>query len=79
MGDSCHKAHLHLSVETEVFIRRERETEQRVQERGLKSSLHEDEHKSVLIKRVVVQCALSWFRHPGSTVEGQQISQNCDV
>ena len=33
-----------LSVETGVFIRRERGTEQRAQERGLQSSLCADEH-----------------------------------
>ena len=54
MGDSCleahlpgrwgaHlKAHLHLSVEAEVFIRRERGTEQRDQGRGLQSPLRAD-------------------------------------
>ena len=39
MGDSCLKAHLHLSVEAEVFIRRERGTELRDEGRGLQSSL----------------------------------------
>ena len=34
MGDSCHEIHLHLSVEAEVFIRRERETKQRDREGG---------------------------------------------
>ena len=43
MGDSCPKAHLHLSVEAEAFIRRERGTEQRDQGRGLKGSLRADE------------------------------------
>ena len=28
MGESCHRAHFHLSVEAEVFIRRERGIEQ---------------------------------------------------
>ena len=56
MGDSCleahlpgrwgaHlKAHLHLSVEAEVFIRRERGTEQRDRGRGLERSVCADEH-----------------------------------
>ena len=33
-GDSCLKAHLHLSVEAEVFIRRKRGPEQSDQGRG---------------------------------------------
>ena len=43
MGDSCLKAHLHLSVEAEVIIR-ERGTEQRDQGEGLQGSLCADEH-----------------------------------
>ena len=43
MGDSCHKAHLYLSVKADVFIRRKR-TEQKDQGRGLKSSPRADEH-----------------------------------
>ena len=42
-GDSCHIAHLHLSVEAEVFIRRERGREQRDQGRALRSPLRADE------------------------------------
>ena len=42
MGNSCLKAHLHISVEAEVFIRRGKGMEQRDQGRGLKSSLHAD-------------------------------------
>ena len=44
MGDSCLKAHLYLSVETEVFLRRGRGTEQRDKGKGLKISLRADEH-----------------------------------
>ena len=44
MGDSCLKPHLHMSAQAEVFIRRERGTEQRGQGKGLKSSLPADEH-----------------------------------
>lgn len=44
MGDSCLKVHLPILVEEEVSIRRERETEQRDQGWGLKSSLRADEH-----------------------------------
>lgn len=44
MGNSCLKAHLHLSVEAEVFIRRGMGTEQINQWKGLKSSLHADEY-----------------------------------
>ena len=39
MGDSFLKAHLHISVEAEVFIRRKRKMEERDQGRGVKSSL----------------------------------------
>ena len=42
--DSCFKAHFHFSVQAEVFIRKERGTEQRYQGRGLKSSLRAGEH-----------------------------------
>ena len=45
IGDSGLKAHLPLSVEAEVFIRRGRGTEQRDQGRGLQSSLQADEHR----------------------------------
>ena len=44
MGDSHLKAHLQLSVEAEVFIRRVRGTEHRDQGWGLKSSPHADQH-----------------------------------
>ena len=44
MGDSHHKAHLHLSVEAEISIRRERGTEQGDQGRSLQSSVRADEH-----------------------------------
>ena len=36
VGDSCLKAHLHLSVQVEVVVRRGRGTEQRDQGRGTK-------------------------------------------
>ena len=42
IGDSGLKAHLPLSVEAEVFIRRGRGTEQRDQGRGLKGSPQTD-------------------------------------
>ena len=44
MGDSCLKSHLYISVEAGGLIRRDRGTEQKEQGRGLKSSLHADEH-----------------------------------
>ena len=40
MEPSCQKAHLHLSVEAENFIRRQRGTEQTDQGKGLRSSLY---------------------------------------
>ena len=46
MGDSHLKTHLYNTVEAEVFIRRERGTEQRGQGRGLKSSLCADQHST---------------------------------
>ena len=42
VGDLGYPAHLHLSVEAEVFIRKERGTEQRDQGRGLQNSLRAD-------------------------------------
>ena len=41
-GDLCHKARLCLSVEVDVFKRKERGTEQREHGRGLQSSLCAD-------------------------------------
>ena len=32
--------------------------------------------QSIPIRQVIVQCASSWFSHPGSTGESQQISQS---
>ena len=44
MEESCLKVHLHISVEAEVFIRRDRRTEQRDEGKGLQRSLRADEH-----------------------------------
>ena len=83
MGDFCLKTHLHLSVEAEVFIRRERGPEQRDQGRGLKSSLRAEEHSpfqegkwwsGVCHPGLVILD----LRQSGSTVEGQQISRGWD-
>ena len=43
-GYSCLKSHFHISVQAEVFIRRERETEPRGQGRELKSPVCAEEH-----------------------------------
>ena len=64
MGDSCHKAHPHRSVEAEVFIRRERGREQRDQGRELESSPGADKHSPFQLANDV-QCASSWANHPG--------------
>ena len=47
MGDSCLQAHLHISVEAEVFIRMKRGIEQRDQRRGLESSLGADQQSPI--------------------------------
>ena len=84
MGDSCCKAHLHISVEAEGLIRRERGTEQRDQGRGLQSSLRADEHSpfwsdkwwsSVRHHALVIPASC----HPGSVDEGQQIPWSWDA
>ena len=79
VGDSCLKAHLNISVQAEVFIRREREAEQRDQGVGV-------EHFSVCRPAQSVPIRTSklvkrWFGvcHPGFMVEGQQISQSWDA
>ena len=61
---ACLKAHLRLSVEAEVFIRRERGTEQRDQGGVAKFCTH-SRAQSIPIRQVLVQCASSWFSHPG--------------
>ena len=78
MGDSCHKAHLHLTVEAEVFIGREKGREQRSGKWVDESSTCR-QAQSILIRQVMVRCASSQFSHPGSMAEGQQISQGWDV
>ena len=83
MGDSCLKPHLHMSAQAEVFITRERGTEQRSREgvarfspcrRAQTSTAHSD--KSTVRHPGLVILA---SRRPGSMVEGQQISQSCDT
>ena len=65
-GDSRLKAHLQLSVEAEVFIRREKGTEQRDQGRGLQSShvqtstVHSDKACDSPVCIILVQS--SWIR-----------------
>lgn len=44
MGDPCHKAHLNISVQVQVLIKREGEAEQRDQGEGAESSLRADQH-----------------------------------
>ena len=44
IGNSCPKAHLNISVQVEVFTRRERESRTKRLREGLKSSLCADEH-----------------------------------
>ena len=68
MGDSHLKAHLHLSVEAEVFIRRERKTEQRDQGRGVKSPLYADKHSP--FQKGKWQ---SGVRHPGLVIRAPQL------
>ena len=73
MGDSHLKAHLYLSVQAEVFTRRERGTEQRWSKGVAKFSTHR-QARSIATRPVLVRCASSWFSHPRFMVEGQQIS-----
>ena len=56
MGDSCPKAHLHISVEAEVFISRKRVE---------KSSMCRPAQSIPMT--ATVRCASSWLSHPGST------------
>ena len=55
MGDACHKAHLHLSEEAEVFTRREMGTEQRDGGRGLKKFSKCRRAQSIRIRQVMVR------------------------
>ena len=72
-----------FSVEAEIFIRRERGTEQRDQRVGKFPICRRAQ--SIPIKTAMVWCASSWLyitlasRHPASTVEGQQISWSRDA
>ena len=69
MEDSRLRAHLHISVKAEVFIRRERRVDQ------IEQRLREGDEKfstcrlaqSILIKQMMVRCASSWFSHSGFT------------
>ena len=66
MRDSHLKAHLHLSVEAEVFLRRERGTEQGDQGGGLlKSSLCADGHSPFNQASKGLVCVILDTRHPG--------------
>ena len=73
------KAHLPISVEAEVFIRRERGTEHRSRERVAKFSTYADKHGPFDKANDGPVCAILASRHPGSTVKGQQISQSWDA
>ena len=73
MGNSCLKVHFHLSLEAEVFIRRERGIEQigqKDQGRGMKilymqtSTVHSNKASDGPMCLTPAAC------HPGSTVEG---------
>ena len=63
-GDSCLKMQLHISVEAEVFIRRERGTD-RDQGRGLQSSVQRSTVYSDTASDGPV-CS-TWFNQPGFT------------
>ena len=66
MGDSGHKAQSHISVEAEIFIRRERGTEQIYQgRRGVEKFSTCRWAQSIPIRLVMVRCAASWFSRPG--------------
>ena len=58
MEDLFLKVHLHLSVEAEVFTRRERGTEQRDQERGLKNSLRAEQHSPFWLDSDGPECVI---------------------
>ena len=65
MGDSCLKGHLHISVQAEAFIRRERGNRTRTSREGVETFSACRLAQSILIRQVMVQCASSWFSHPG--------------
>ena len=81
MGHSCLKAYLHISVEAEVFISREKGTKQRSR-KGDEKFFTCRQALSILIRPVMVQGASSGIHiiltscHPGGMVKGQKISQS---
>ena len=62
------KAHLHISVEAEDFIRRERENRTKRSREGAKKFSLCRQAQSIPIRQVMVRYASSWCGHPGSTL-----------
>ena len=63
-GDSCLKAHLHISVQAEVLKRRRRRQNNEIKGGAWKFSRRR-RAQSISIRQVVVWCAPSWFSRPG--------------
>ena len=82
-GDSCHKGHLYLSVETEVlggFFVKKREEQNKEMEGGVEKFSPCRRAWSIPIRQSgSVVCVLLASRPPGSTVEGQQIPWSWDA
>ena len=68
MADSCLKAHLHISVQAEVFIRMERGSRTKRSREGAKKFSLCRQAQSIPIRQVMVRYASSWCGHPGSTL-----------
>ena len=83
MGELCHQAHLHISVETEVYLRRERGTEQRDRGGGWQvlpvqtSTVHSNKASDGPCASYRVSRPA--FMSPGFYIWGQQISQSWDA
>ena len=63
-GDSCLKAHLHISVQAEVLKRRRRRQNNEIKGGAWKFSRRR-RAQSISIRQVMVWCAPSWFSRPG--------------
>ena len=85
-GDSCQKAHRHLSVEAKVFIRRKENRTKRSRQ-GVEKFSTGRQAQSIPITQVMVRCGCASSRlhfirplcHFDSRVEGQRISGSWDA
>ena len=65
MGDSCLNAHRHISVQAEVFLRKERVGRTKRSRHGVVKFSTCRRAQSIPIRQVMVRCASSWFSHSG--------------